>query len=450
MPRIFYTLFFYLVMPLILLRLVYRAIRAPEYGKRIGERFGLFNSPSFDRCIWVHAVSVGETIAAVPLIRRLQENYPNCEIVVTTMTPTGSERVKALLGKEVFHVYAPYDIPGSVKRFLSRIKPDLLIIMETELWPNTIYYCRQNSIPVVLANARLSERSAKGYRRVPSLSRQMLEGVSCLAAQYSADGRRFVALGLPPGNLTVTGSIKFDIDLPAELIDQARHLKAQWSDGGLSHAELSSANDKSTVDRDSENSSRLIFIAASTHEGEEGLILSVFKKMLVQKQFGAAPKPLLILVPRHPERFSRVVALSEQIGLETIRRSSGEPVHASTEVMVGDTMGELLLLYGCADIAFVGGSLVDNGGHNMLEAAAWALPIMSGSSMHNFYDVSQKFQQAHALTVVNNEGELFEQLQILRADPVKRQQMGRSALEVVEQNRGSLKRLELAINQYMD
>lgn len=460
MPRRFYTLFFYLVMPLILLRLAYRAIRAPEYGRRINERFALFSAPSFDRCIWVHAVSVGETIAAVPLIRRLQKNYPNCAIVVTTMTPTGSERVEAMLGKEVFHVYAPYDIPGSVKRFLSRINPDLLIIMETELWPNTIHYCHKNSIPVVLANARLSERSAKGYGRVSSLSRLMLEEMSCIAAQHSADGERFVALGLPPENVIITGSIKFDIDIPAELSERARHLKTHWShveltDLGLSNAALniagsSSGNDDSPLRRGGGNSRRLIFIAASTHEGEEGLILSAFKRVLAQRQIDETAKPLLILVPRHPERFSRVVAMSEQLDLETVRRSSGESVRESTQVMVGDTMGELLLLYGCADIAFVGGSLVDNGGHNMLEAAAWALPIISGNSMHNFYDISQKFLQARALLVVNSEDELFEQLQNLLEDQATRQQMGRSALEVIEQNRGSLKALEVAISHYID
>lgn len=450
MPRRLYTLFFYLLMPLILLRLIYRAIRAPAYGQRIGERFGLFSAPSFNRCIWVHAVSMGETIAAVPLIRRLQKTYPDCEIVVTTMTPTGSERVTALLGKEVFHVYAPYDTPGSVKRFLSRIRPNLLIIMETELWPNTIHYCRENSIPVVLANARLSQRSAKGYRRVSSLSRRMLEDMSCIAAQYAADGKRFVALGLPPENLTVTGSIKFDIDIPAELIVQARQLKTQWRQVGSGNAGSAKSNDDKSLGRGSENNVRLIFIAASTHEGEEGLILSAFKKVLVQRQFGASPEPLLILVPRHPERFSRVVAMSEQLDFETLRRSSGEPVSESTQVMVGDTMGELLLLYGCADIAFVGGSLVDNGGHNMLEAAAWSLPIMSGNSMHNFYDISQKFQQAGALKVVNGEDELVEQLQTLLTDSAQRQQMGRSALEVVQQNRGALKRLEHAIHRYID
>jgi len=253
-------------------------------------------------------------------------------------------------------------------------------------------------------------------------------------------------LGLPRENLSITGSIKFDIDLPEVLVEQARCLKTQWTNASvIDYGEET----VSGCESGKRLNSRLVVLAASTHEGEEELILSAYQHLLVELEGGTNAPPLLILVPRHPERFSRVVVMSEQLGFETIRRSSGVSVLSSTQVMVGDTMGELLLLYGCADIAVVGGSLVSNGGHNMLEAAAWALPIVTGSSHYNFFDISNKLQEADALVVANDETALLRELQSLLEDPMKRRRMGSAALQVVEQNRGSLQRLVDVIDPYL-
>ncbi len=429
MARWFYTIIFYLIMPLILLRLCYRASKAPAYRKRIAERFGYFQAPKLasesmrdDGYLWVHSVSVGETIAAAPLVKRLQQQYPSMPIVITTMTPTGSERVRALFGDSVFHVYAPYDLPGPVRRFLSRVQPKLLVIMETELWPNTIYYCRKKSIPVIVANARLSEKSAMGYQRLSLLTKPMMRCLSMVVAQTQADASRFLTLGLQEQQLIVSGSIKFDISVSNELKAQASQLKRQWSDGGQ----------------------RFIFLAASTHNGEDDIILGAFKQVLA-----TCPSMLLVLVPRHPERFDQVADLSQRQGLVTLRRSTGDRVNGDAQVLIGDTMGELMLFYGCADIAFVGGSLVQRGGHNMLEPAAWALPIISGDSDFNFLEISRLLQRENALSKVSNGEVLGDIIKAFVHSEEKRAEAGGNALAVVEANRGALGRLFSVIDDYL-
>lgn len=422
MARWFYTVFYYLITPLILLRLCYRAFRAPAYRHRVAERFGIFAAPDWDGCIWLHSVSVGETIAAAPIIKQLQQQRPDLPIVVTTMTPTGSERVHAMFGDSVFHVYAPYDMPGAIGRFLQKVKPRLLIIMETELWPNTLFYCRQQSIPTVLANARLSARSAAGYDRLSKLTRPMLKNLTRVVAQNQDDGQRFLELGLSQEQLEVSGSIKFDITISADLKARAAGLKAQWSNSGQ----------------------RVIFIAASTHEGEDAIILQAFKRVLAE-----LPELLLVLVPRHPERFDRVAAQAGQSGLNIERRSSGAPVGADTQVVIGDTMGELLLLFGCADIAFVGGSLVPTGGHNMLEPAAWGLPIITGESDFNFLEISRLLQEKSALFKVADDQSLAERVLALGRSESQRLKAGANALAVVDANRGALDRLMREIVSYL-
>ncbi|MDG1773816.1 MAG: lipid IV(A) 3-deoxy-D-manno-octulosonic acid transferase [Oceanicoccus sp.] len=419
MARYLYSVFFYLITPLILLRLAYRASKAPAYGQRIAERFGFFIAPKLNNTIWVHSVSVGETIAAAPLIKRLQQQYPDAAIVVTTMTPTGSDRVKALLGDSVFHVYAPYDLPGAIQRFLTRVQPKLLVIMETELWPNTIHYCRQSSIPVVLANARLSEKSAAGYQRLSWLTGPMLNNLSKVVAQNKADADRFLALGLAENKVEVSGSIKFDVVIDKALIAKAEPLKQQWSNHGQ----------------------RLIIMAASTHQGEDEIILDAFKQV-IEKISDA----LLIIVPRHPERFDQVVNLCEQ-RFSVARRSNNDTVSAATNVLVGDTMGELLLLCGCADMVFVGGSLINSGGHNMLEPAAWSLPIITGESDFNFAEASRLLQQRSALLMVSDANLLAEKLLLLGQSESLRNEMGANAKAVVEENRGALDRLILEIEK---
>jgi 3-deoxy-D-manno-octulosonic-acid transferase len=400
-------------MPFVVLRLLWRARLAPLYRQRIAERFGFFKHAVAPGGIWVHAVSVGETIAAAPLIRALQQQYPQYPLTVTTMTPTGSERVRALFGDSVFHVYAPYDLPLFIARFLQRVRPRLLIVMETELWPNTIHGCAARGIPVLLANARLSQKSADGYARLRALTQPMLGELTKVVAQNAQDGARFVALGLPAENLAVSGSIKFDIALDAELIARAQQTQNEWS-----------------VD------ARPIWIAASTHAGEDEIILQAHGELRAR-----FPQALLILVPRHPERFDTVARLLDREGFVYQRRSARTSVAVETTVLLGDTMGELLLLLGCADIAFVGGSLIARGGHNSLEPAAWGLPILTGASDFNFREISALLQQAGALQIVPDAAALTQTLIELISDPSLCARRGDSARRVVEENRGALHKL---------
>jgi 3-deoxy-D-manno-octulosonic-acid transferase len=415
--RWFYTLLFYLLLPAILLRLWWRGRRAPAYRRRIGERFGFFATPRLRSPIWVHAVSVGETIAAAPMIRALLAQGE--QLVVTTMTPTGSERVRALFGEQVFHVYAPYDLPDCLGRFLRRIRPRLLVIVETELWPNTVHACAARGIPALLANARLSARSARGYARVEGLTRAMLGELTRVVAQNAEDGGRFVALGLPPERLRVSGSIKFDIAIDDSLRQRAAAERAAWG-----------------------AAQRLVWIAASTHEGEDEVLLQAHRQLLAVR-----PDALLVLVPRHPERFDGVAALVARAGLSCARRSRGDRVTTDTAVLLGDTMGELLLLLGCADMAFVGGSLIERGGHNMLEPAAWGLAVITGDSDYNFREISAGLQQAGALVKVTDGEALGRELQALATDGELRRQRGERAAAMVAANRGALDRLLAAIGE---
>ena len=413
MARRFYTALFYLALPLVVARLWWRGRRAPAYRQRIAERFGRFEQHVAHGGIWVHAVSVGEVIAAAPLVRALQQRHPAIGITVTTMTPTGSERVRALFGNAVCHVYAPYDLPCSIARFLHRVQPRLLIVIETELWPNTIHACAARGIPVLLANARLSEKSARGYRRFGAVTAPMLRALSKVVAQHADDGRRFVELGLTPQKLAISGSIKFDIALDAELLARAARTRSEWRGAG-----------------------RFIWIAASTHAGEDEVVLQAHR--LLRARISDA---LLILVPRHPERFNDAAALVAGHGLGLVRRSVTRRVPGDIAVLLGDTMGELLFLYGCVDCAFVGGSLVARGGHNMLEPAAWGLPILTGPSDFNFREISALLQREQALIVIDDAQALAQQLIQLASDTTQRQRRGAAASRVVADNRGALVKL---------
>ncbi len=421
MSRTLYTLFYYLLLPLVILRLLYRAWKAPAYARRWNERFGYFKAPKPAMpSIWVHSVSVGETIAAAPLVKALRVRYPEHRIVVTTMTPTGSDRVKAIYGDTVFHVYAPYDLPGAINRFLDRVTPELLIIMETELWPNTIAACHRRNIPVMLTNARLSQRSAQGYARLGSLTRRMLQQLSFIAAQGKDDAERFIQLGQPRCQTLVTGTLKYDLTIEKTLVEQAKALRAQW----LSQRPATTK----------------IIIAASTHKGEEEPILSAFQKVRLEHK-----DTLLLLVPRHPERFDDVHTLITGQDLSVARRSSNEAITATTDVILGDTMGEMMLLFSASDISFVGGSLVPVGGHNLLEPAAIGLPVLCGPHLFNFVDVADQLKQAHALLVTDNEEALADNLNRLLTDDAFSERTGQAGKQVVEQNRGALeKQLTLA------
>ncbi|WP_065615483.1 lipid IV(A) 3-deoxy-D-manno-octulosonic acid transferase [Pseudomonas moraviensis] len=415
MNRTLYTVLFYLGLPLVAIRLWLRARKAPAYAKRIGERFTLGMPTLQPGGIWVHAVSVGESIAAAPMIRALLERHPALPITVTCMTPTGSERIQALFANEprIQHCYLPYDLPCAAARFLDRVQPKLAVIMETELWPNHIHQCAKRGIPVALANGRLSKRSAKGYGRFSKLTAPMLAEMSLLAVQTEDEAQRFRDLGARPETVEVTGSIKFDLTIDPQLLQRAAELRSQWQ-----------AQD------------RPVWIAASTHEGEDEVLLDAHRRLL-----SSHPDALLILVPRHPERFNSVFELCQREGFATVRRSTGANVDAQTSVLLGDTMGELLFLYALADSAFVGGSLVPNGGHNLLEPAALAKPVLSGPHLFNFLDIAAQMREAGALVEVDDAEGLAIEVQRLFELPRDAQRMAEAGLAVMHRNQGALQRL---------
>lgn len=411
--RRLYTLLFYLALPFIFLRLLWRSRKIPGYAKNLNERLGFLNKSIPKNGVWFHVVSVGETLAAVPLIKAFQQKYPQLPIIITSTTATGAERVRAAFGATVTQLYCPYDVPGALQRFINAVQPRCLVVMETELWPNLFYVCAKNKIPILIANARLSERSAKGYQRIRFLTQAMLQQVTVMAVQTQIEAERFIALGLEPARIHVTGSVKFDLEIPANLIQQAKQLRASWN------------HDQAQE--------RLVWIAASTHEGEEEVILQAFAA--VQKTL---PNLLLVLVPRHPDRFTRVAELCKRHNFNVVLRSTNTICTADTQIFLGDTMGELLLLYATADVAFVGGSLVATGGHNPLEPAALGLPVIMGPHVFNFAAICQELLQTGAMLTVHNAQELATQLIRLLQNPVERKHMGERGQAFVAQNRGAV------------
>lgn len=410
MARWLYSAVWYLALPWVLRRLRKRAQSAPAYGERIEERFGKVPSRT-DQPLWIHSVSVGETVAIAPLVKLLLKRQPDLPILMTTMTPTGAERVENLFGDKVQHLYCPYDLPHALNRFMDRIRPRALIVVETELWPNIVETCRARNIPVLLANARLSARSAKGYAKFSALTRPMLQGLSLVAAQNQTDGARFIELGLPPENLTVTGSVKFDVAVPERAKHEAQTLKMLWG------------------------KQRPVLVAGSTHEGEETLLLDLYARLRDE-----IPELLMVLVPRHPERFDGVAALVSERGFSVTRRSVGEP-DVATQIYLGDTMGDLLMLYAAADLAFVGGSLIERGGHNPLEPAALAKPVVMGEHVFNFAVICEALRDAGGLVQVNRlEALEQESLRVLQ-DPIYAAQLGAAAADFVKENQGALERL---------
>ena len=409
--RRLYSLVLMLLAPLVVARLWWRGRVAPGYRQRWGERFGyvprIENNP-----IWVHAVSVGETQAAAPLIEALLARYPQYPLLVTTTTPTGSERVRSLFGDRVRHCYMPYDLPGAVARFLNRTRPCLALIMETEIWPNLFYQCQRRGVPLIVANARLSQRSAEGYGRFRSLVSETLKRIDVIAAQDESDGQRFAALGAPPPSIEVTGSIKFDIDVADAVRAQGAELRRELFGG------------------------RPVWLAASTHEGEDEQLLDAFARIKQQ-----TPELLLLLVPRHPERFDRVVALCRARGYSVVRRSESVAVSPATDVFVGDSMGELMRFCAAADVVFMGGSLVPVGGHNILEPAVLGRPVVYGPHMFNFAAIEAMFRDQEAARQVANAEELAGVVGEWLRQPALAEQYGRRGLAIVEANRGALEKL---------
>lgn len=411
--RFLYTSLLYLLLPFAFLRLWLRSFKAAAYRQRWAERLGYFKSPVQTPSLWLHAVSLGEVNAASPLIKALLQRYPNTPLVITTMTITGSETVERLFGSSVFHVYLPYDLPFAIKGFLKRTQPKLAIIMETELWPNLFHHCAKRSIPLTVVNARLSTHSFKNYQRLGKLIHPILNCVSILAAQTAGDAERFIQLGLSPERAQILGNIKFDVSLDPKSIAAGKALRESWG-------------------------RRPVWIAASTHAGEEEYILDAFTE--IKKRL---PEALLVLVPRHPQRFDEVIALCSQrfkVLSRTQQKELNKNCDASTDVFVGNTLGEMPLFYATADVAFLGGSLVPIGGHNLLEPAMLSLPTLTGPHLFNFTEISQLLIRAGATIKIEDPKMLATETISLLTDPARCHQMGEKGQTLVLEEQGALVR----------
>lgn len=406
-----YSGLLYLLLPVTVYHLMWRGLRVREYFQRWGERYALYPQASRQPHVWLHAVSVGEVNAAAPVVNALRAQRPDLRWVITTITPTGSARVRALWGDAVDHVYLPYDVPGCVDRFLRQFQPQIALILETELWPNLLFGCRQRQIPVYILNARLSARSLRGYRLLGPLIRRALRTVTFVAAQSEDDAQRFVRLGAAPEQVAALGNLKFDIKAPdrQDMVDAfSAHVAGH----------------------------RPVWIAASTHEGEEAAVLEIHRQLRARH-----PGLLLLWVPRHPERFDKVASLVREQGWEVATRTAQRWPQADTEVFVVDTLGELMGFFACASVAFVGGSLQPIGGHNLLEPAAMATATVTGPHLHNFSEISRRMREAGALLIGQDRDEVAGLLDALLQDEPRRQAMVKAGLDLVANGRGAVGRI---------
>ena len=418
--RYLYTLAMYLATPLLVLRRLARGLHSRPYDRRWLERFGVFDAPGFQGSMWVHAVSVGEVNAAEPLIQALRRDYPEAPIVVTTITPTGTARVHQLFGDSVFHVYLPYDLPFAVRRFLHRIRPRLALIVETEIWPNLYFACARRGVPLMVVNARLSERSMRGYRPMRSLVRAALRCVGAIAAQSRTDAARYRLLGADPQKIAVTGNLKFDMPIPDGSLTQGIAMRQHWG------------------------ASRPTWMAASTHEGEERSVLEAHRVVLEH-----LPKSLLLLAPRHPERFRMIENVARDMGFRVALHSADGLPDASHEVFVIDAMGLLMPFFAAADVAFVGGSLVPIGGHNVLEPAALSTPVLVGPHTFNFEGITRTLISKGGAAVVSEAGQLGRDVLTLLLDPSRRQRMGVAAQQAFEHEQGAVQQIMQTIDQLL-
>jgi len=410
--RFVYILVVYLLTPVYAAYWIARGLGNRSYRDRFGQRFG-FGYPSIPGgSIWIHAVSVGEVQASVPLVRSLVKRFPGRRILVTTVTPTGAARVVALFGDAVEHCYLPFETPYAVGRFFDAAKPDIALILETEIWPNLYFECDRRGIPLVLVSARISPNSVDTYRRFLRLFRETLSYGIVIAAQSEPDAERFRQLGAAPERTWVTGNIKFDIELPDDLLERGNTFRRDNFEG------------------------RPVWVAASTHDREEEQVL--YAHAMVRKKF---PNALLILAPRHPERFPVVRNLLHKQGLEFIVRTDNVPCTPDTEVYLGDTMGDVPLFYAAANVAFVGGSLVPIGGHNLLEPAALGRPVITGPHLFHTQDIADKFEKLGASIGVDNAEQLGVAVADLFADEATATDIGKRGQDIVQQNRGALARL---------
>lgn len=409
--RALYSAVLYLLTPITVYHLIWRGFRFHEYFQRWDERYGIYATAAVRSDVWLHAVSVGEVNAAAPVVDALLREHPHLRCVITTITPTGSERVKALWGDAVQHVYAPYDLPGAVGRFLDHYQPELALVMETELWPNLLFGCQDRGIPAYLLNARLSARSLRGYSVLRPLIARSLRTIKQVAAQSADDAERFLQLGARAGQVCDIGNLKFDIAVPAQL-------------------------DAFTAEfRQHLGVSRPIWIAASTHEDEEAAVIEIHQRLRAHW-----PDLLLLWAPRHPERFARAIELARGAQWQVATRRQARWPSATTDVFVIDTLGELTAFYACADVAFVGGSLQAIGGHNLLEPAAVGTPAVTGPHLHNFVEIAKRLREAGAVVICADAAAVAQALQRLLQDADARSEVARIGRALVEHGRGALPR----------
>ena len=408
--RYLYNLLTYLLLIPFACYWIVRGLGNRKYLDRLGQRFG-FGFPSIERCIWVHAVSVGEVQAAAPLIRALAIRFPDRALLITTVTPTGAERVRVLFGDSVYHCYIPFEFPHAVNAFFRDVNPEAALIMETEIWPNLYRACGVRQVPLILVSARISPRSVPGYRKLLPLIRETLSHGIIIAAQSEPDADRFLSLGANPTRTCVMGNIKFDVEPDPEVPGKGKAARAELF------------------------GERPVWIAASTHDGEEELVLDVHRAL--QRRH---PDLLLLLVPRHPERFAVVRELVENKGFSVVSRTEGRPA-GDAGVFLGDTMGEVPMFYVASDVAFVAGSLVPIGGHNLLEPAALGVPVVTGPHNFNAQDIADLFIEMGACRVVKDADELVETVSELLSNPDEAAHLGRAGQNLLEGNRGALERL---------
>lgn len=405
-----YSAVLYVLTPVTVYHLIWRGFRFREYFQRWNERYASYPQPVHQVDVWLHAVSMGEVNAAAPVVDALRKAHPQWRWLVTTITPTGSARVRALWGDEVEHVYVPYDLPGAVGRFLGHYRPRLALVMETELWPNLLFGCRDRGIPTYILNARLSARSLRGYRVLAPLIARVVRTLRRIGAQSSADAGRFIALGATREGVVDTGNLKFDIAVPEGLDDFVQIFRDNLGQ-------------------------RPVWIAASTHEGEETAVIAIHRRLRERW-----PELLLVWAPRHPERFGRVAEQSQAAGWKVATRRQSTWPGDGDDVFVIDTMGELMAFYACAEVAFVGGSLQPVGGHNLLEPAAVGTAMVTGPHLHNFVEISRRLREAGALLVADDADGVAQALGELLADPQARDRSSAAGRALVEQGRGALAR----------
>ncbi|MGY5761011.1 lipid IV(A) 3-deoxy-D-manno-octulosonic acid transferase [Vibrio cincinnatiensis] len=407
-----YTLLLLITAPFMLYGLYKKRAGKPAFGTRWKEHFGV--TPKLDdstsRPLWIHAVSVGEAIAATPIIQAIKERQPDLPIVVTTTTSTGAQQIKKL-SNLVEHRYMPLDFPFCINGFLNAIQPSQLLIMETELWPNTLHCVAKRNIPITVINARLSERSCRRYQRFQFIFQLFSQHISTLLCQYESDAERFIRLGIDKSKITVTGSVKFDIEITDEIRRQGSQLRKQLGE------------------------ERPVWIAASTHQGEDEICLKAHRQLLYH-----SPNALLIIVPRHPERFDSVASLCKEQGFTLSRRT--QQYTEKTQVYLGDTMGEMLTLMYASDICFMGGSLLGDrvGGHNLIEPSALGIPLLSGHSYYNFHDIMSLLRKNDAIQLCHDEDEIYNNLATLFSSKKLLKKKGENALKVVNDNSGSIEK----------